>query len=67
MYFFVDPGHGEAIEADEYEVTGADVDEVLQWANQRAGSRTFVVYALINIDGNLGTVRVYGQDLTLSS
>ena len=51
--------------SDEYEVRGADVDEVLAWAEQARGGRTFVLYACVPTDG-LGLVRLQGNDPTTS-
>lgn len=47
--------------SDEYEVRGADVGEVLAWAEEQRGGRTFVLYACVPADG-LGLVRLYGSD-----
>jgi hypothetical protein len=45
----------------EYEASGADVVEVLTWAEETRGDRTFVMYACVEQDG-LGLVRLYGRD-----
>ena len=51
----------------EYEVAGADVVEVLRWAGQEAGERTFVLYLChTNERGELGLVRLAGTDPTSS-
>lgn len=47
--------------SDEYEVEGADVPEVLAWAESRRGERTFVLYVCVPHDG-LGLVRLHGSD-----
>lgn len=53
---------------DEWRLTGAsDVAEVLEWAAERAGGRSVVVYAeCILIDG-VRLIRLSGQDPTASS
>jgi len=47
----------------EYEVSGADVVEVLAWAKAEAerAERTYVLYACVPYDG-LGLVRLVGSD-----
>lgn len=47
--------------SDEYQVEGADVREVLAWAEEMRGTRTFVFYACIPRDG-LGLVHLHGRD-----
>jgi hypothetical protein len=47
--------------SDEYEVTGADVDEVIAWAEKQAGQRTYVLYVCVPANG-LGLVRLAGAD-----
>jgi hypothetical protein len=47
--------------SDEYEVTGADVSEVLDWAERQRGDRTFAIYACVPQDG-LGLLRLRGRD-----
>lgn len=47
--------------SDEYEVTGADVDEVIAWAEDQRGSRTYVLYVCVASDG-LGLLRLAGTD-----
>jgi hypothetical protein len=47
--------------ADEYEVEGADVAEVLSWAESRRGDRTFVLYACVP-HNRLGLVHLLGHD-----
>ncbi len=48
---------------DEHRLHDADgVDEVLQWAQEHAGGRNFVVYAEA-VDGDaLGLLRLFGED-----
>jgi hypothetical protein len=49
--------------SDEYEVTGADVDEVLDWANAHADGRMYVAYALVLLAGERpGLVRLVRCD-----
>lgn len=49
--------------SDEWELAGADVDEVLRWAAEHADGRNYVVYASIldSTDGP-GLVRLLGAD-----
>jgi hypothetical protein len=47
--------------ADEYEIQGADVSEVLAWAEENRGDRTFILYACVPQDG-LGLLRLHGHD-----
>jgi len=53
--------HDAAGASDEYEVTGANVAEVLAWAEARRGDRTFVLYACVPHEG-LGLLRLEGSD-----
>lgn len=52
--------------SDEWEVSGADVHEVLNWAESRRGDRTYTLYACVPVDG-LGLVRLAGVDPTAST
>ena len=47
--------------SDEYEVDGADVSEVMTWAESARGKRSFVMYACVPNDG-LGLLRLHGSD-----
>lgn len=47
--------------SDEYQVSGADVVEVIDWAESQKGERTYVLYACVPHDG-LGLVRLLGTD-----
>lgn len=53
--------HGLKGASDEYEIEGADAPEVLAWAEEMRGDRTFVLYACVPHDG-LGLVRLHGGD-----
>jgi hypothetical protein len=44
----------------EYRLTGADVDEVLAWAEANAAGRTYVAY--VEVSASKGLVRLLGQD-----
>ena len=52
------------ISAGEFEVTGADVQEVIAWAEATAGSdRTYTLYARVQRrEGEPGLVRLAGAD-----
>jgi hypothetical protein len=47
--------------SDEYEVSGADVQGVLEWADAERGDRTYVLYVCATING-IGLLRLQGQD-----
>ena len=53
--------HDESGAANEYEVEGADVAEVMAWAEAQRNGRTFVLYACVYRDG-LGLLRLAGSD-----
>ena len=55
--YFHEPEGG----SDEYEVSGADVVDVISWADAQRGVRTYVLYACVPRDG-LGLVRLLGTD-----
>lgn len=46
----------------EWEVSGADVDEVLRWAADHAEGRSYVVYARIIGAEGPGLIRLLGTD-----
>lgn len=48
--------------SDEYEVTGADVEDVIAWAHTQLGKRTFVLYVAVAEPDGLGLVRLLGHD-----
>jgi hypothetical protein len=60
-----DPANN-AWRSDEWRLGGADVDEVLNWAQARAAGRQFVVYveATCAQPDGLGLVRLLGADPT---
>ena len=58
--------HDAARASDEYEVAGADVAEVIDWAESHKGSGTYVLYACVPRDG-LGLVRLAGVDPNAAS
>lgn len=47
---------------DEYELTGADVSEVLAWAEENRGSRTYILYVCVRSPNGLGLIRLEGSD-----
>ena len=47
--------------SDEYQVSGTDVQRVLDWAEVEKGDRTYVLYACVPIDG-IGLLRLQGHD-----
>ncbi len=52
--------HDAAGASDEHELSGADVAEVIAWAERQRGERTYVLYACVAHDG-LGLVRLAGS------
>jgi hypothetical protein len=58
-------GPGSMWRSDEWRLTGADVGEVLEWANRNAASRYFTVGVEVT-DGaaGLGMVRLHGWEPT---
>ncbi len=58
VYFF---DSGASIE---YELRGADVPEVLRWAETQCRGRLFVIYVCVRTGGGLGLVRLFGTDPT---
>ena len=49
--------------SDEWELTGCDVQEALQWARDSAGGRTFTLYAVVAVSPEgLGLIRLLGVD-----
>ncbi|MGC4748744.1 hypothetical protein ACLQ28_24280 [Micromonospora sp. DT201] len=55
--------HDKTGAAEEYEVEGVDVSQVMAWAAERCDGRTFVVYACVPC-GGLGLLRLAGIDPT---
>jgi hypothetical protein len=49
--------------SEEFEVTGADVGEVIAWAEATAGEdRTYTLYVLVGHGDDKGLIRLAGQD-----
>lgn len=53
--------HDASGRSDEYEISGADIFEVIGWADAQKAGRTYVLYACVHRDG-LGLVRLAGED-----
>jgi hypothetical protein len=49
---------------EEWEVAGADVREVLAWADQDEARRAYTVYACCTSGGEPGLIRLHGTDPT---
>jgi len=49
--------------AEELEITGADVSEIIGWAETERRGRTYVLYVCAPVNG-LGLVRLQGSDPT---
>ena len=47
---------------DEWELDGADVDEVLRWAADHASGRQYAVYACVTTTEGKGLIRLLGTD-----
>ena len=52
--------------SDEYELSGGDIEAVLEWAERERSQRTFALYVCIPNDG-LGLVRLAGHDPNAAS
>lgn len=53
---------GRSLDLVEYEISQADVDEVIQWARANAEGRSVVIYvALPEPAGSVGFVRILGR------
>ena len=50
--------------AEEYEITHADVHEVLAWASEAAEGREFGVFVVADHDDERGLIRLAGVDPT---
>lgn len=50
--------------SDEWELTGCDVEEALQWAQDSAGGRRFTLYAVAVDAKDVGLLRLLGVDPT---
>jgi hypothetical protein len=51
--------------SDEWEISGADVQEVLARAEANRGDRTYTLYACVPEKDGLGLVRLAGEDPTV--
>jgi hypothetical protein len=61
-----DRGLGAPYEADERLITGAgDVTEVIDWANAKAGGRTYTLYAVHDRGDEGGLIHLFGVDPTV--
>jgi hypothetical protein len=50
-------------ECEEFELDARDVDEAIEWAESRAGGRTFTLYAVVD-GAERGLIRLLGVDPT---
>ena len=53
----------EGLANDEWEIRGADVDEVLAWAQEHARGRSPSVWVVSRADGGVVLIRLLGVDL----
>ncbi|WP_045875691.1 hypothetical protein [Pseudofrankia sp. DC12] len=68
VQFWTRPAHSNAAPtATEFEITDTDVTDVLGWAHRTAGDRTFALYAVCDLGGTKGLVRLSGEDPTRST
>lgn len=73
VYFFErmaptsgDPNEADGLVSEEYELSDADVPEVIKWAEGQVGlQRTYVIYLVVQQDGAKSLARLVGVDLTL--
>jgi hypothetical protein len=56
VYFWTPAGG-----ADENEISGVDVQEVIEWAEANRGERTYSLYVCVDLD-DMGLVRLAGRD-----
>jgi hypothetical protein len=65
IYFWSQRRHDKFAQAsDEWELTAADVSEALEWAQENARDRSFVMYVVVPaVDGQV-LVRLQGMDPT---
>lgn len=74
VYFFErmvpisgDPNEADGLVSEEYELSDADVPEVIEWAEGEVGlQRTYVIYLVVQQDGAKSLARLVGVDLTLT-
>ena len=50
--------------SEEWEITGADVGEILGWASQDTQHRQYTLYACCTCNGERGLIRLLGHDPT---
>lgn len=50
--------------ADEWDLTGCDVDDAVRWARASADGRPFVLHAVVPAPDGVGLVRLLGTDPT---
>jgi len=65
VYFFTDPGPGpRGWTSDEYQISQApDVRTVIEWADEQAAGRTYILYALVHGRlANSGLLTLMGHD-----
>jgi len=65
VYFWERLGQGR-YRSDEYEIRGSDVVEVLRWAEEAKGERSFTAYLCLIDEVGLGLVLLAGTDPTVS-
>lgn len=67
VHFWTRPAHSNAAPTvTEFEITDTDVADVLGWAQRTAGNRTFALYAVCDLGGSKGLIRLSGEDPTRS-
>jgi len=50
--------------SEEWELRDGDIGEVQAWAHATAEGRLLVIYACVNIDGQIGLIRLSGNEPT---
>jgi hypothetical protein len=66
VYFWrqLDGGVDAGWASEEWQIEGADVREVLAWADADASRRPYILYVCSTSDGEPGLIRLSGQDPT---
>ena len=59
VYFWADGGDAK----EEWELTGADLDEVLEWIRPRSRGRSHSLWAVVQSPGEVCLIRLRGIDL----
>jgi hypothetical protein len=56
--------HASEWASEEWSIKDADIDQVLAWAQDKAQTRPFIIYAYIAASDGPGLIRLFGTDPT---